>query len=49
MDADQPVICMDWFPMAEGSQEVVALYCSDGSFKLVGKQGRVEKNISEAH
>lgn len=49
MDVDQPVICMDWFPTAKGSQEVLALGCADGSFRLASKAGRVEKSVSEAH
>ena len=40
---------MDWFPVAKGSQEVLALGCSDGSFKLISKAGRVEKSVAEAH
>ena len=40
---------MDWFPIAKGSQEVLALGCSDGSFKLISKAGRVEKSVAEAH
>ena len=40
---------MDWLPSGKGANEVVALACSDGSFKLVSKAGRIEKNISEAH
>ena len=27
----------------------MALACADGSFKLVSKAGRVEKNVSDAH
>lgn len=49
MDIDSNVITMDWFPMAKGSQEQLALGCSDGSFKLVSKAGRVDKSVSEAH
>jgi hypothetical protein len=49
MDLDAPVIAMDWFPMAKGTQELLALGCADGSFRLVSKAGRVEKSISEAH
>ena len=48
MDIDQPVLSMDW-PPGKGSSEILALACSDGSFKLVSKAGRVEKNVSEAH
>ena len=49
MDIDVPVMDMDWLPSGKGATEVVALACSDGSFKLVSKAGRVEKNITEAH
>jgi hypothetical protein len=49
MDIDSQVITMDWFPCAKGSQEVLALGCADGSFKLLNKQGRIEKNVAEAH
>ncbi len=49
MDIDIPVLSMDWFPTAKGSSEVLALACSDGSFKLISKAGRVEKNVAEAH
>lgn len=49
MDFETPVLSMDWLPSTKGSQEVLALACSDGSFKLVSKAGRVEKNVAEAH
>ena len=49
MDIDVPVIDMDWFPTGKGSNEVFALSCTDGSFKLVSKAGRVEKSVPEAH
>jgi intraflagellar transport protein 80 len=49
MDIDVPVMDMDWLPSGKGANEVLALACSDGSFKLVSKAGRVEKNITEAH
>jgi intraflagellar transport protein 80 len=49
MEIDQPVLAMDWFPSGKGASEMVALACSDGSFKLVGKAGRVEKSVAEAH
>ena len=48
MDIDVPVMDMDWLPSGKGTNEVVAIACSDGSFKLVSKAGRVEKNITEA-
>jgi hypothetical protein len=40
---------MDWYPSGKGANEILALACSDGSFKLVGKAGRVEKSVAEAH
>lgn len=49
MDIDSSVICMDWFPVAKGSQEILALGCADGGFKLLAKTGRVEKSVAEAH
>jgi len=49
MDIDAQVITLDWFPIAKGSQEVLALGCADGSFKLISKAGRVEKSVAEAH
>lgn len=49
MEIDQPVLAMDWFPSGKGPNEIVALACADGSFKLVNKAGRVEKSVAEAH
>jgi intraflagellar transport protein 80 len=49
MDIDQPVLAMDWYPSGKGANEMLALACADGSFKLVGKAGRVEKSVAEAH
>jgi intraflagellar transport protein 80 len=49
MDIDCEVITMDWLPIAKGTQEVLALGCADGSFKLMAKAGRIEKSVAEAH
>ena len=49
MDIDQPVPDMHWYPSGKGTNEILALACADGSFKLVSKAGRVEKSVSEAH
>ena len=49
MDIDVPVLDMDWLPIGKGSSEVLALGCSDGSFKLISKAGRKEISVSEAH
>lgn len=37
MDIDASVISMDWFPVAKGTQEVMALGCADGSYKILSK------------
>ena len=49
MDIDAQAICMDWYPTAKGSQEFFALGCADGSFKMIQRSGRVEKNVADAH
>lgn len=49
MEVEQPVLAMDWLAAAKGQNELLAIGCSDGSFRLVGKSGRVEKSVSEAH
>ena len=49
MDIETPVLAMDFYPSSKGQQQQLALACSDGSFKLASKQGRIEKNIVEAH
>ena len=40
---------MDWYPSGKGSNEVLAIACADGSYKLVSIAGRIEKSVSEAH
>ena len=49
MEIETPVMAMDWYPSGKGSQELMAIGCSDGSFSLVSKAGRVEKKQTEAH
>lgn len=49
MDIETPVLAMDWYPSGKGSNEVLAVACSDGSFKLLSKAGRIEKSVAEAH
>ena len=49
MDIDFNVLAMDWYPNAKGSNEVLAVACADGSFKLISKAGRVDKNVPDAH
>jgi intraflagellar transport protein 80 len=49
MDIETSVLSMDWLPSAKGTNELLALACVDGSFKLVSKAGRIEKSVAEAH
>ena len=41
-----------WFPSAQGrtkDSDIFVIGCTDGSFKLVSKSGRVEKSVPDAH
>ena len=49
MEIETPGLAMDWFPSGKGTSEILASACSDGSFKLVSKAGRIEKSVAEAH
>ena len=49
MDIDACAICMDWYPTAKGTGEFFALGCADGTYTMISKAGRVEKNVAEAH
>jgi len=49
MEIDTPVLAMDWYTTGKGSQEVLAIACSDGSFKMMSKAGRIEKSAPDAH
>ena len=40
---------MSWLQGTVGSQELLAAGCANGSFKLISKGTRVEKNIPDAH
>ena len=37
MDIDSPVLSMDWYPSGKGQNEILAVSCADGSFKLISK------------
>jgi intraflagellar transport protein 80 len=47
---DTFVTDLDWFPTRRGAgTEFFVVGCTDGSFKMVMKAGRVEKNVEKAH
>jgi intraflagellar transport protein 80 len=50
---DTYVTDMCWFPTRRGSSlagtDFFVVGCSDGSFKFINKQGKIEKNSEKAH
>lgn len=40
---------MSYLQAVVGSQEFLAVACSDGSFRLLSKGSRVEKKVEDAH
>ncbi|KAL9641874.1 hypothetical protein ABK040_000254 [Willaertia magna] len=53
-EVDVFVTDMHWFPsyskkLASSTSDVFVISCSDGSFRLVSKSGRVEKTVASAH
>lgn len=40
---------MSYLQAVVGSQELLAVACSDGSFRLLSKGNRVEKKVDDAH
>ena len=51
LDVEQYCTELRWFPSLHGGKgsEVFVVGCTDGSFKLVSKSGRVEKVVTGAH
>ena len=48
-ELETPVTSLSWQPAARGASEVLAIACSDGSFKIINKSGRIEKHATDAH
>mmetsp|Transcript_6247 Transcript_6247/g.15948 ORF Transcript_6247/g.15948 Transcript_6247/m.15948 type:complete len:765 (-) Transcript_6247:257-2551(-) len=53
MEVDGYVTALDWFPAVAGKsgrkeQEIFVVSCTDGTFKVVNKAGRIEKSV-DAH
>ena len=40
---------MDLFSVGKGFNDQIAIACVNGSIKLIGKSGRIDKSISDAH
>jgi intraflagellar transport protein 80 len=49
MDLENSGMDIDWAPMAKGTSELFAIGFADGSFKLINRNGRVDKTVAEAH
>jgi len=49
VEIETPMTGISWQPATRGVSEVFAVSMTDGSFKLVNKTGRVEKQVAEAH
>jgi intraflagellar transport protein 80 len=49
MDLENPAMDIDWAPMTKGASDLFAIGFSDGSFKLINRNGRIEKNVADAH
>jgi len=49
MDLDSYAVDHDWVPLVKGVSDLVAIGFADGSFKLYNKNGKLEKNVSDAH
>ena len=52
--AEMDTFCMEllWFPGTQGrnkESEIFVVGCTDGSFKLISRSGRVEKVVTGAH
>ena len=46
MELDSYAVDHDWMPFSRGSSDIAAVGFGDGTIKLINKNGKVEKNIS---
>ena len=49
LELDNHITSMSWLQGTVGTQELLAAGCANGSFKLISKGTRVEKNVPDAH
>jgi intraflagellar transport protein 80 len=49
MDLENSGMDIDWAPMTKGNSDLFAIGFADGSFKLINRNGRVDKTVTEAH
>lgn len=49
LDLDGYYTSMEWGPGLKSGNDAVALGTSEGSLKILGRNGKVEKIISDAH
>ena len=46
LDLDSYAIDHDWMPFSRGSSDTVAIGFADGSIKLINRNGKVEKHMT---
>lgn len=46
IDLDSYAVDHDWMPFSKGSSDIAAVGFSDGTLKLINKNGKVEKHMS---
>ena len=49
MDLSHYPTDMDWMPGTKGAGDICAIAFANGSFQLVTKIGKVEKDVKDAH
>ena len=49
LDLDSFAVDHDWVPINKGISDTLAVGFADGSFKLYNKNGKIEKNVTDAH
>ena len=49
LDLDSFAVDHDWVPISKGVSDTLAVGFADGSFKLYNKNGKLEKNVADAH
>ena len=46
MELDSFAVDHDWMPFSKGSSDIAAVGFADGSIKMINKNGKVEKHMS---
>lgn len=49
LDLDSYCTAMEWGPSLKSGNDAMAIGTSDGSLKIVGRSGKIEKILEDAH